>query len=170
MKSFKDFKKYLSEEYYDGPTAYAAGGNIGDIGGMDRGHMGAGSQQPYPTNANKRVLEASINADLGGAHLDPVTAIARARANLNSTGFSFDLDVNQLRLAAEQLNPYESAMNFGGHPLGEAPDNNPADDFAAREIGIVDQEPIEKTLPEYKVVFDFEPAGTGYKINATLKD
>ena len=170
MKSFKDFKEYLSEEYYSGPTAYAAGGNLGDISGQNRGQMDDGSRKPYPTNANKRILEASINADLAGAHLDPVTAISRARANLNSTGFSFDVDVNQLRLAAEQLNPYESALNFGGHPLGEAPDNNPADDFAAMEIGVVDEEPIEKRLPEYKVVFNFEPAGTGYKINATLKD
>ena len=51
-------------------------------------------------------------------------------------------------------------------PLGEAPDTDPANDFAAKEIGIKGQKGYEATLPETNVTFSFEPVGTGYRVTA----
>ena len=43
MKSFKDIKNYITENYYQGPTAYANGGNLGDIAGADLGGFANGA-------------------------------------------------------------------------------------------------------------------------------
>ena len=42
MKSFKEIRNTLSEEYYSGPTAYAGNDrtNVGDITGTDLGVTG----------------------------------------------------------------------------------------------------------------------------------
>ena len=126
MKSFKDIRDGLSEEYYTGPTAYVGGDktNVGNVNGADLGNL-PDTKTPYAAPDAMDHLRKGLQAELEGVHLDVVHTI-------------------------------------GGHPLGEAPDDNPADDFAAREVGDTGQVPYEKTLPETSVRFSFESVGTGY--------
>ena len=52
MKSFKDIRSELNEEYYNGPTAYVGGDktNVGDIAGKDLGELASGgARKPYAT-------------------------------------------------------------------------------------------------------------------------
>ena len=110
-------------------------------------------------------VEAGINAELAGVHVDPVTVITKARTKLNMTGLSFDINPGEIRSAASTGGDYTVDLNFGGHPLGKATDNNPADDFARSEIdsGVT---PVETTMPEAKITFYISnavrPANAGY--------
>jgi hypothetical protein len=113
------------------------------------------------------VLEKALNQELQGVHLDPVQAISKAGTKFSSTGLVFDMNAANIRNAAMRNETYQAALTFGGHPLGEAPDTNPANDFAATEIGS-GMTPYEKTLPETTVSFSFEAVGTGYKISASF--
>ena len=133
MKSFKEIRKTLSEEYYSGPTAYAGGDrtNVGDITGTDLGGMGSGSQKTgYPTSTNIKMIEAGLNAELAGVVKDPVTAITRARTKLNMTGLSFDLNAKDINMAMSSGEPYVVNLNFGGRALGRDPGDEERDDFA----------------------------------------
>jgi hypothetical protein len=151
MKSFKNIRSDINEEYYTGPTAYVGSDrtNVGDISGADLGGLKDGSRhKPYPTSQNMKVFGRALQGELQGVHSDAVTPITKARSKLGATGLSFHIDPAAIR----------------GQPLGDAPDRNPSDDFAARELGIVDSVPYEKTLPATKVVFTFTHDGVGVKI------
>ena len=170
MKSFKDIRSQVNEEYYSGPTTYVGGDktNVGDIAGSDLGNLSSGgAKKPYATPNNMAVLEKALNQELHGIHLDPVQALSKAGTKFSSTGLVFDVNSANIRNAAMRNETYQTALTFGGHPLGEAPDTNPANDFAAREIGS-GMTPYEKTLPETTVSFSFEAVGTGYKISASF--
>jgi hypothetical protein len=110
-------------------------------------------------------LAKGLQAELQGVHLDVVHAISKAATKFSSTGLVFELNTKAIRDAAMRGDVYEQPLTFGGHPLGEAPDENPADDFAAKEIGDSGLKPAESMMPETNVRFSFEPVGTGYKIN-----
>ena len=169
MKSFKDIRSNINEEYYTGPTAYVGGDrtNVGDIGGSDLGGLAnGGARKPYATTEDMGVLANALNQELFGVHQDPVAAISKAGTKFSSTGLVFELNANEIRNAMMSGDSYTTPLTFGGHPLGEAPDTNPANDFAAAEIGIVGQRGYESSLPETSVTFSFEPVGTGYKITA----
>ena len=168
MKDFKTIRSKVNEEYYTGPTSYVGGDrtNIGDIAGADLGGLAnGGDRKPYATLNDMKVLEQALNQELFGVHQDPVTALAKAGTKFSSTGLVFDLKTPEIKTAMVSGSPYEVALTFAGHPLGEAPDENPADDFAAREIGDSGLMPAENMMPETSVRFTFEPVGTGYKIN-----
>ncbi len=83
-------------------------------------------------------------------------AISKAGTKFYSTGLVFEIKANEIRSAENLVNLIPHLLTFGGHPLGEAPDTNPANDFAATEIGIVGQKGYESTLPETSVSFTFE--------------
>ena len=169
MKSFKDIRANITEEYYNGPTAYAAGDrtNVGDIAGKDLGDLAnGGSRKPYATPDGMDTLARAFNEGLGGVHQDPVGAIAKPVTKFSSTGLVMDLNAGEIRNAVVSGKRYETPLTFGGHPLGEAPDTDPANDFAAKEIGIEGQRGYEASLPETTVSFSFEPVGTGYKVTA----
>ena len=167
MKSFKNIRSDINEEYYTGPTAYVGSDrtNVGDISGADLGGLKDGSRhKPYPTSQNMKVFGRALEGELQGVHSDAVTPITKARTKLGATGLSFHIDPAAIRAAAENEDSYTTELTFGGQPLGDAPDRNPSDDFAARELGIVDSVPYEKTLPATKVVFSFTHDGVGVKI------
>jgi hypothetical protein len=166
MKSFKDIRDGLSEEYYTGPTAYVGGDktNVGNVNGADLGNL-PDTKTPYAAPDAMDHLRKDLQAELDGVHLDVVHTISKAATKFSSTGLVFEMDSVAMRDAANRGDVYETPLTFGGHPLGEAPDDNPADDFAAREVGDTGQVPYEKTLPETSVRFSFESVGTGYKIN-----
>ena len=169
MKSFKDIRSNINEEYYTGPTAYVGGDrtNVGDIGGSDLGGLAnGGARKPYATTEDMGVLSNALNQELFGVHQDPVAAISKAGTKFSSTGLVFELNANEIRNAMVSGESYTTRLTFGGHPLGEAPDTDPANDFASTEIGIVDQKGFESSLPDTSVSFSFEPVGTGYKITA----
>lgn len=169
MKDFKTIRSKVNEEYYTGPTSYVGGDrtNVGDIAGADLGGLAnGGDRKPYATLNDMKVLEQALNQELFGVHQDPVTALAKAGTKFSSTGLVFDLKTPEIKTAMVSGSPYEVALTFAGHPLGEAPDENPANDFASSEIGIVGERGYESTLPETRVSFNFEPVGTGYKITA----
>ena len=169
MKSFKEIRSSITEEYYNGPTAYAAGDktNVGDIAGKDLGDLAnGGSRKPYATTNGMDVLARAFNEGLVGVHQDPVEAISKAVTEFSSTGLVIELKANEIRNAVTSGESYTTPLTFGGHPLGEAPDTDPANDFAAKEIGIKGQKGYEATLPETNVTFSFEPVGTGYKVTA----
>ena len=169
MKSFKDIRSNINEEYYTGPTAYVGGDrtNVGDIGGSDLGGLAnGGARKPYATTEDMGVLSNALNQELFGVHQDPVTAISKAGTKFSSTGLVFELNANEIRNAMMSGESYTTRLTFGGQPLREAPDTDPANDFAATEIGIVDQKGYESFLPDTSVSFSFEPVGTGYKITA----
>ena len=169
MKSFKEIRSQIKEEYYNGPTSYAGGDktNIGDIAGKDLGDLAnGGDRKPYATPDNMALLQKALVSELMGVHQDPILAISKAGTKFASTGLVFEIKANEIRSAMTAGDSYTTRLTFGGHPLGEAPDTNPADDFAAKEIGIVDKKGYETTLPDTSVKFDFEPVGTGYKITA----
>ena len=170
MKSFKEIRNTLSEEYYSGPTAYAGSDktNVGNITGTDLGGMGDGSQKKvYPTSTNVKMIEAGLNAELSGIVRDPVAAITKARTKLNMTGLSFDLDAKDINMAMSSGEPYVVNLNFGGRALGRDPGDEERDDFAD-DMGMVGQIPYEKTLPAMDVAFDIEMVGTGFKITASI--
>ena len=166
MKSFKEIREGLNEEYYTGPTAYTGGDktNVGDINGADLGGLPK-SETPSAKPDALSELAKGLQAELQGVHLDVVHAISKAATKFSSTGLVFELNTKAIRDAAMRGDVYEQPLTFGGHPLGEAPDENPADDFAAREIGDSGLKPAESMMPETNVRFSFEPVGTGYKIN-----
>ena len=169
MKSFKDIRSNINEEYYTGPTAYVGGDrtNVGDIGGSDLGGLAnGGARKPYATTEDMGVLSNALNQELFGVHQDPVAAISKAGTKFSSTGLVFKLNANEIRNAMMSGDSYTTPLSFAGHPLGEAPDTNPENSFAAAEIGIVGQKGYESSLPETSVTFSFEPVGTGYKITA----
>ena len=169
MKSFKDIRSNINEEDYTGPTAYVGGDrtNVGDIGGSDLGGLAnGGARKPYATTEDMGVLSNALNQELFGVHQDPVAAISKAGTKFSSTGLVFKLNANEIRNAMMSGDSYTTPLSFAGHPLGEAPDTNPANDFAAVEIGVVGQRGYESSLPETSVTFSFEPVGTGYKITA----
>ena len=169
MKDFKTIRSLVSEEYYSGPTAYTGGDrtNIGDIAGSDLGGLAnGGDRKPSATQNDMKVLERAFNQELSGVHQDPITAIAKAGTKFSSTGLVFEYNAGAIRNAFVSGESYETPLTFAGHPLGEAPDTDPSNDFAATEIGIVGEKGYESTLPETSVSFSFEPVGTGYKITA----
>jgi hypothetical protein len=169
MKSFKDIRSNINEEYYTGPTAYVGGDrtNVGDIAGSDLGGLAnGGARKPYATQDDMGVLSQALNQELFGVHQDPVAAIAKAGTKFSSTGLVFEINANEIRNAMKSNGSYTTRLTFGGHPLGEAPDTNPADNFAAKEIGIVDKKGYETTLPDTSVTFNINPVGTGYKVTA----
>ena len=57
MKSFKEVRQQVSEEYYSGPTAYAGGDstNVGDIAGSNLGAFANGSRPTQFTQQRKLV-------------------------------------------------------------------------------------------------------------------
>ena len=170
MKSFKEIRKTLSEEYYSGPTAYAGGDrtNVGDITGTDLGGMGSGSEKTrYASTNNIKMIEAGLNSELAGVVKDPVTAITIARTKLNMTGLSFDINAKDINMAMSSGEPYVVNLNFGGRALGRDPGDEERDDFAD-DMGMVGQIPYEKTLPSMDVSFDIEMVGTGFKITASI--
>ena len=169
MKSFKDIRSQGNEEYYSGPTTYVGADktNVGDISGADLGGLANGGKKPYASPENMAVLEKALNQELHGVHLDPVAALSKAGTKFASTGLVFDLNPANVRNSAMRGEAYQSTLTFAGHPLGEAPDTNPANDFAASEIGS-GMTPYEKTLPETTVSFSFESVGAGYKISASF--
>ena len=114
-----------------------------------------------------KVLEA-FNQELSGVHQDPITAIAKAGTKFSSTGLVFEYNAGAIRNAYVTGESYETPLTFAGHPLGEAPDTDPSNDFAAKEIGIVGEKGYESTLTRNKCFLYFEPVGTGYKITAEL--
>ena len=171
MKNFKDILDVVSEEYYTGPTVYAGGDNtnVGDISGSDMGGYADGSKNPGATPSRFAQLEAGINAELAGHQTDPVTAITKARTKLNSTGLSFDINASEINTAALTGGEYTTNLTFGGHPLGNAVDSNPADDFARSEIdsGVV---PVETTMPEAMITFIIIQKGTGFSLTAKITE
>ena len=169
MKSFKEIRSQITEEYYTGPTVFSGGdrSNVGDIAGSDLGKLASGgAKKPYATPEDMKVLEKALNSELRGVHLDPVEVIAKAGSKFANTGLVFDMKANEIRSAAQSGEAYTTPLTFGGHPLGEAPDTNPANDFAAAEIGIVGQRGYESSLPETSVSFTFKPVETGYEVTA----
>ena len=61
MKSFKEIRSSITEEYYNGPTAYAAGDktNVGDIAGKDLGDLAnGGNRKPYATTNGMDVSQS----------------------------------------------------------------------------------------------------------------
>jgi len=171
MKSFKDIRSKINEEYYTGPTGYVGSDktNVGDVGGADLGGLKDGSKQkPYPTQNNMKMMVRALQGELNGVYGDPTGAITKARTKLNSTGLSFHIDPAAIRMAVQNEDSYTTALNFGGQPLGDAPDTDSSDDFAAKEIGIVGELPYEKTLPATDVVFTFSHEGTGVKVNVDI--
>ena len=171
MKSFKDILEFVSEEYYSGPTSYGGSDNtnVGNVSGSDLGGYADGSQNPGAAPNRFKQLEAGINAELAGVHVDPVTVITKARTKLNMTGLSFDINPGEIRSAASTGGDYTVDLNFGGHPLGKARDTNPADDFARSEIdsGVT---PVETTMPEAKITFYISMRGTGYSLTAKITE
>ena len=171
MKSFKDVRSNINEEYYTGPTGYVGSDktNVGDVGGADLGGLKNGSRhKPYPTQNNMKTMGRALLGELNGVYSDPVGAITKARTKLNSTGLSFHIDPAAIRMAVQNEDSYTTALNFGGQPLGDAADTDPTDDFAAREIGDTAMVPYEKTLPATDVVFTFSHEGTGVKVNVDI--
>ena len=169
MKSFKDIRTQVNEEYYTGPTAFAGGDktNVGDVAGSDLGGLAnGGNRKPYATPEDMGILARALNQELAGVHQDPILAISKAGTKFSSTGLVFEIKANEIRGAVQSGDTYTTRLTFGGHPLGEAPDTNPSDDFAASEIGIVDKKGYESSLPDTSVTFNFEPVGTGYKVTA----
>jgi hypothetical protein len=112
-----------------------------------------------------KILERALASELRGVHNDPVGAISKAMTKFSSTGLVFEIDPMQVRTAAKSGNPFTTPLTFAGHPLGEAPDRDSANDFAAMEIGIVGQKGYEASLPETNVEFTFNPVSTGYEIS-----
>jgi len=171
MKDFKDILSFVSEEYYSGPTTYAGSDktNVGDVSGSDLGGYADGSENPGADQGRFSQLEAGINAELAGVHVDPVTVITKARTKLNMTGLSFDINVGEIRSAASTGEEYTADLNFGGHPLGNAKDLDPSDDFARSEIdsGVT---PVETTMPEAKITFYISLKGTGYSLTAKITE
>ena len=171
MKSYKDIRSKIDEEYYTGPTSYVGGDrtNVGDISGADLGGLKDGSKhKPYPTPQNMSIFARALQGELNGVYSDPLGAITKARTKLNSTGLSFHIDPAAIRMAVQNEDSYTTALNFGGQPLGDAPDTDSSDDFAAKEIGIVGELPYEKTLPAADVMFTFSYEGTGVKVNVDI--
>ena len=169
MKSFKDIRSQVNEEYYTGPTSYAGNDrtNVGDIAGADLGNLAnGGARKPYATPEDMSILNRALSSELAGVHQDPVAAIAKAGTKFSSTGLVFETDAVKIRNAAANGDVYTTRLTFAGHPLGEAPDTDPANDFAATEIGIVGEKGYEASLPETSVSFKFEPVGTGYKVTS----
>jgi len=172
MKSFKDIRSKLTEEYYDGPTAYAAGDrtNVGDIAGTDLGSVqSGGANKPYPSSSNMDLMSKGLQAALGGVYEDVVDAVTRARAKFNATGLSFHIDPAAMRNAAMNGTEYTTEVTFGDQPLG---DNRNVSDATDQEpdqaLPEVEGVPFEATLPKPDVVFTFESSGTGYKINVNF--
>ena len=88
---------------------------------------------------------------------------------MNSTGLAFDINVGEIRSAATTGEEYTVDLNFGGHPLGNAKDTNPANDFARTEVdsGVT---PVETTMPEAKITFYISMKGTGYSLSAKITE
>ena len=97
-------------------------------------------------------FENAFNEELVGVHQDPVDDL-KSGTKFSSTGLVFELKANEIRNAVMSGESYTTPLTFGGHPLGEAPDTDPANDFAAKEIGIVGQKGYESSLPETNVTF-----------------
>ena len=167
MKSFKDIKNYISESYYQGPTAYAAGGNLGDIAGSDLGGFANGANTPYANSINFDEILTGLNNVLAGIQSDVVGALAKARAMLNISGLSYDLDPRVVREAVPS-GTFESQLNFYGHRLGEPKSDADKfiDDLVTSATGT---DRIESTLPFTTVVFNFEPVQRGFIIKAMFK-
>jgi hypothetical protein len=170
MKSFKEIRSELNEvnfDYYTGPTTYAGGDrtNVGDISGTDLGGLRDGRREQFPESSDMKILERALASELRGVHNDPVGAISKAMTKFSATGLVFEIDPMQVRTAAKSGNPFTTPLTFAGHPLGEAPDRDSANDFAAMEIGIVGQKGYEASLPETNVEFTFNPVSTGYEIS-----
>ena len=171
MKSYKDIRSKISEEYYTGPTSYVGGDktNVGNIGGADLAGLANGSRhKPYASQNNMKVMGRALQGEVQGVHSDPVGVITKARTKLTSTGLSFHIDPAAIRMAAQNGDSYTTELNFAGQPLGDAQDKDPNDDFVTRELGTVDSVPYEKTLPASNVQFTFTPEGTGVRISVDI--
>ena len=165
MKSFKDIRSQINEEYYNGPTAYVGGdrSNVGDIAGSDLGTLAnGGKDKPYATPNSMEVLERAFNQELHGTHRDPVLALSKALTKFSSTGLVFELNNKDILAAAHSGDAYVRELTFAGHPLGDGDDSA----FRKTNIGAVDQPRYEETLPSTDVQISFEPVGLGYKITA----
>ena len=141
MKSFKEIRQSVNEEYYSGPTAYSGSDatNVGDISGANLGSFANGSRRVYAGSDNLSEILGGLNAEMAGTKLDPVAALTRGRASLNITGLNFDIDPAAIRNAAQN-----------------------------GEIGIEGDVKHEQELPASKLSFSFMPSGSGYRITATL--
>tara|TARA_R100000315_G_C5224862_1_gene136117 strand:+ start:104 stop:619 length:516 start_codon:yes stop_codon:yes gene_type:complete len=169
MKSFKEVRQQVSEEYYSGPTAYAGGDttNVGDIAGSNLGAFANGSRPTqYGSEKNLAEIIGGLNVALSGTKLDPVDSLTRARAKLNMTGFNFEIDPKAIRMAATEGEMYQVPLMFMDRVVGE---EVPPEDMAGNgEIGDEGKVPYEQTLPKSKLSFAFMPSGTGYRITATI--
>ncbi len=77
MKSFKDIRSQINEEYYTGPTAYAGGDrtNVGDIAGSDLGGLANGGEKKTicHTRGHGCFGKGIESRNLAGVHQDPVS-------------------------------------------------------------------------------------------------
>ena len=168
MKSFKQIRETVNEEYYSGPTSYAGSDstNVGDIAGTNLGTFANGSRKVYADRDNMSEILGGLNAEMAGTKLDPVAALTRGRASLNITGLNFDIDPAAIRNAAQNGEMYQTPLMFMDRVIGEEP---PSSDIVANgEVGIEGDVKHEQELPASKLSFSFMPSGSGYRITATL--
>ena len=168
MKSFKEIRQSVNEEYYSGPTAYSGSDatNVGDISGANLGSFANGSRRVYAGSDNLSEILGGLNAEMAGTKLDPVAALTRGRASLNITGLNFDIDPAAIRNAAQNGEMYQTPLMFMDRVIGEEP--HPSDIVANGDAGIEGDVKHEQELPASKLSFSFMPSGSGYRITATL--
>ena len=168
MKSFKQIRETVNEEYYSGPTSYAGSDstNVGDIAGTNLGTFANGSRKVYADRDNMSEILGGLNAEMAGTKLDPVAALTRGRSALNMTGLNFEIDPAAIRNAATNGEVYETPLMFMDRVIGEEPPSY--DIVATGEIGNEDDVQHEKELPSGKLSFMFMPSGSGYRITATI--
>tara|TARA_R100001015_G_C4631386_1_gene193848 strand:- start:1914 stop:2453 length:540 start_codon:yes stop_codon:yes gene_type:complete len=177
MKTFKELRSQVNEEYYTGPTAYSGSDrtNVGDEGGADLGSYANGSRKTNGIKATNPVVDnlkqmvAGLNVEMSGTKFGAnavVSAITKARAKFNLTGMNFNIDAGGIHSAIAEGDRYVTSLMFGDRPLGG---DSPVEDLIANgEIGNVEETPIEKQLPAVSLGFNFVPSGTGFRITAEL--
>jgi hypothetical protein len=175
MKSFKDIRQTVTEDYYTGPTVYSGSDytNAGDQTGTDLGNFPTSSRKSIGATVNniKEIING-FNVELAGTKLGAnavVSAMTKARAKLNGTGLNFDIDAPTITDAVNSGNEYSVPLLFGDRALGSDAESPVEDTVAAgTESSGSGIDPVEKTLPSSNLVFSFTPNGTGYRITATL--
>jgi|TARA_B100000900_G_C20267053_1_gene588429 hypothetical protein len=171
MKTFKEIRQNVSENYYSGPTSYAHGGNLGQIAGLDLGgyHDGSRSYAGGP-KAPFTVIESGLNNELQGAQPDVVGALTKAREALKVSGLSFEIDAAMIRDTLQEGGEVVLPLTMYGNELG-AGKKGGHDKFAADLVtastGI---ERYEDTLPAMKVRFTSQPAERGFVIKAQIME
>jgi len=168
MKSFKEIRQTVNEEYYSGPTTYTGSDstNVGDIAGTNLASFANGSRKVYADKSNMSEILGGLNTEMAGTKLDPVAALTRGRSALNLTGLNFEIDAAAIRNAATSGEVYEKPLMYMDRVIGEEP---PASDIVASgEIGAEGDVKQEQELPSGKLSFMFMPSGSGYRITATF--